>query len=489
MVQRASGKIRERVERREVECESIIPTERQRLAFEAPETFILYGGAMGGGKTTWLAAYAVELSMRYRGNVGYLCRHELRSFKRTTLRTLLEHMPWELVAQHHRTENFIRFKNGSVLFYGGLGDDERAIDRLKSMELGWFGIDQAEETTEKFFFMLSTRLRLKTRWGLRYKGLLTANPEPNWIKARFIDQNLSGHAFIPALPRDNPYLPKGYVERIQAMDIPDELKRAWLEGDWDALSQTNTIFPAKEVLEAMQRSLEPRPEDELTYGLDVADYGGDESVLSCRRGLAFSIVGAWAFQDPMETVGKTVRALDYDKSRRINIDAIGVGSGVYSRLKELGYNAHAIKGSNRPTQKNRLRYKNYRTELHFNLRSLLPYCSLPNDPALRSQLTSIRYRVLSTGLIAVETKDELRARGLPSPDRMESILYAAASTEEAEDEAFVWHAGMREEARKPEQPRQRRLTYGRPQYNQRPKTRKELEEEWENDDEGKIFIA
>ena len=164
------------VDKDKFEAESLQPTARQAVAFQAPERYILYGGAMGGGKTTWLCAYAIELSMRYPGNRGFMARHELASFRRTTQISLHDLMPWDLVTKHNKTEQFYLFKNGSAIYYGGLGDDEKAIDRLKSLEIGWFGIDQAEETSEKYFNMLTTRLRLRTAGGLRYKGLMTANP-------------------------------------------------------------------------------------------------------------------------------------------------------------------------------------------------------------------------------------------------------------------------------------------------------------------------
>lgn len=426
------------------EVESIEPTGKQALAFQAPERFILYGGAMGGGKSTWLCSYAIELSMRYDRNVGYLCRHELRSFRRSTMITLQECLPLELVAQHHKTENFIRFKNDSMIFYGGLGDDLKAIDRLKSMELGWFGIDQAEETTEKFFFMLASRLRHRTEKGLRYKGLLTANPEPNWIKTRFIDQKLENHTFIPARPKDNPYLPADYEDNLKRMNLPPELLRAWLEGDWNAIASVKNIYPIDQVLNAMSRQVPTRDIDEEEYGVDVAEFGGDETVVAKRKGYKFEISGIYTYQDPMESTGDIIRIVNYDKTKRIKVDAIGPGNGVYFRLKELGFNVYPIKGSERPDDKFIERYKNKKTEYHFFLAKILPFIQLPADDVLRAQMQSIRYRTLSNGIIAVESKDELRRRGLPSPDRMEAIIYAAAPVEE-EGMGEVYHTGMKQQ--------------------------------------------
>ena len=176
---------------------------------------------MGGGKSAWLANEGIQLSIEVPGNVGYLCRHELTSFRRTTLATLEKFLSRDLVAQHHETQCYIRLANGSLIYYGGLGDDEVALDRLKSMDLGWFGIDQAEETSEKHFFLLASRLRLVAN-GVDYKGLMTANPQPGWVKHRFIEQKLPDHVFIPALPKDNPYLPGDYEEKLREL-YPEEL--------------------------------------------------------------------------------------------------------------------------------------------------------------------------------------------------------------------------------------------------------------------------
>ena len=116
------------------------PTPKQINAHTSSERYILYGGAVGGGKSVWLVNEVLQLSLDYPGNVGYLCRHELASFRRSTLVTLENFLPSELVTQHHQGENFFRLVNGSIIYYGGLGDDQKAIDRLKSMDLGWLSL-------------------------------------------------------------------------------------------------------------------------------------------------------------------------------------------------------------------------------------------------------------------------------------------------------------------------------------------------------------
>ena len=485
------------IDQGKVETESLEPTGRQILAFEAPERYILYGGAMGGGKTTWLCAYAIELSMRYPGNRGFLSRHELASFRKTTQISLHDIMPWELVIKHNKTEQFYLFKNGSVIFYGGLGDDEKAIDRLKSLEIGWFGIDQAEETTEKYFYMLTSRLRLRTEKGLRYKGLMTANPAPNWIKVRFIDQALENHVFIPALPKDNPHLPPDYEAELRRT-LPDELIKPWLEGDWEFISSINQVFPLGEVVKAMQRKVQGDPED-MEYGLDVAEYGGDETVLARRSGFKFEIIKTWSYKDPMEATGEVIKLINFDKKVPVKIDAIGPGNGVYFRMRELGFNAIPMKGSEKPSEGSQDRYKNKRTELHFAFRKMLPYSELPGDSKLRNQMAGVLYRVLSDGIIAIEPKTEMRRRGLPSPDRMEALLLANAPYEDTEP-GIVYYEGSTEEEEKksraaspPEDDREwidgevARMTRG--ENKDKPDRPKLLKEQEPDDDEGEVFIG
>jgi hypothetical protein len=50
----------------------------------------------------------------------------------------------------------------------------------------------------------------------------------------------------------------------------------------------------------------------------------------------------------------------------------------------------------------------------------------PDDDQLAKQLGNIKWKMTSKGQIAVETKDEMRKRGLPSPDRADALVYLGA---------------------------------------------------------------
>jgi len=210
------------------------------LFHTAGERFKLFGGAFGGGKTIALVNESIQLCLDYPGNVGYVCRNELPAFRRSVLIELERYIVPGILEQHHQTENYFKFKNGSMIFYGGLGDSVSGLQRLSSMSLGFFAIDQAEETTETHFNMLAGRLRLNIA-KIRYYGLLTCNPAPGWVKQKFVEQKLPDHVFIQSLPKDNPFLPSDYESGLRKI-YPAEWVRSMLEGDWSALEGGNFLI-------------------------------------------------------------------------------------------------------------------------------------------------------------------------------------------------------------------------------------------------------
>ena len=223
------------------------PTPKQMEARDNPARYKLYGGAVGGGKTWWLCAESLRLCLAFPGNRGFLCRHEATAFRMTTLKTLLtliskveELTGAKIMSTHHKTEKTIYFTNGSEIIYGALGD-ECDFERIKSLEIGFFAIDEASETVETNYQMLKSRLRWRLPDGSYppFFGLLASNPEPGWVKDTFVTpqrmgQPLPNHAFIQALPTDNPHLPPTYIEDLRQTN-PENWVKKYIEGSWDAL--------------------------------------------------------------------------------------------------------------------------------------------------------------------------------------------------------------------------------------------------------------
>jgi hypothetical protein len=223
------------------------PTPKQVIFRDAPQKYKLFGGGVGGGKTVALCAEALRLSLYYAGNRGFLGRHEGEALRRTTLVTMFaliakieDAIHEKIVVEHRQTDKEIILINGSRILYGGLGGRENQ-DRIKSLEIGWFCVDEASETNFEVNKMLKARLRWQLPNGEypKFFGLYASNPEPGWVKDTFVTPQSTGsplpdHIFVQALLRDNPWLPEDYISDLRR-DNPKEWVDRYVDGSWEAM--------------------------------------------------------------------------------------------------------------------------------------------------------------------------------------------------------------------------------------------------------------
>lgn len=219
-----------------------IPNEKQVIAHTAEARFVGYGGAMGGGKTRWLCEAAKLLSMLHPGNFGLIARQSGPALRLSTLEVFMTETlipgteEWkQLGCKWRKSEGILEFTAldpPSKIWFTGLDSDN--VERCKSLNLGFFGLDEATEIAESIYLMLCTRLRRKHIPSSHRKGMITANPEAGWVKRRFLDQTLKDHIFIQANYKDNPHLPDDYHELFATM--PATWREKYLEGNWGAVS-------------------------------------------------------------------------------------------------------------------------------------------------------------------------------------------------------------------------------------------------------------
>lgn len=398
------------------------PTTRQWDAHATFERYLLYGGAMGGGKTVFLANEAQQLSLDYPGNKGIICRWENKTFRNTTFITLTEFLSPKLIEAHHKTDQYFRLTNGSIIFYGGLKPSgaENPIDRLKSLGgggLGWFAIDEATEVPEEFFLILCSRLRINLP-GIHYRGVITSNPEPGWVHQRFIEKDLPDHKFVPALPKDNPHLPSDYEDNLRRMFPPNWVDR-YLGGEWVFQLNLSSVFPYHWIRSAVERECDPSINCDA-FGIDVARKGGDETVIAGRWGSQVRILHTGKYQLLPETRRVASLLIEKHQPKIVNIDSVGLGAGIYDDLKLKGYPMQEFIGgarASRPT-----RFKNLRAEAHWFLRERMEseLLDLPDDQILCSQMSKIPYDT-DDKIIFIPPKKETKG---DSPDRAEAVIMA-----------------------------------------------------------------
>jgi hypothetical protein len=108
------------------------------------------------------------------------------------------------------------------------------------------------------------------------------------------------------------------------------------------------------------------------------------------------------------------------------IDGIGVGSGVVDRLRQLGFVVCDVNAG--ATANNDRMYANRRVEMWGRMRDWLQAggCLPRDDVALADDLTAPEYGFDSANRIALERKQDLRARGLASPDAADALALTFA---------------------------------------------------------------
>jgi hypothetical protein len=105
------------------------------------------------------------------------------------------------------------------------------------------------------------------------------------------------------------------------------------------------------------------------------------------------------------------------------IDCIGIGAGIVDRLLEIGYDC--VEGVNvARTANDRDKFRNLRAELWHDMREWLTQempVQIPDSDELLGDLTSLGYKFDSSGRLQIESKDDLRSRGMKSPDTADAL--------------------------------------------------------------------
>ena len=152
--------------------------------------------------------------------------------------------------------------------------------------------------------------------------------------------------------------------------------------------------------------------------------GGDENVLALARGNRVEIASAWRDRDTMRAVGQFIQLFRKHNlhAEEIACDGGGLGIPICDRLRECGWNIRSI--NNGSPAKQPEQYANMGAEIWLTGARKIERGEviLPDDRELFGQLTSRRAFPNSRGQVALESKEQMRSRGLSSPDRADAVL-------------------------------------------------------------------
>lgn len=181
------------------------------------------------------------------------------------------------------------------------------------------------------------------------------------------------------------------------------------EADPDAL------IPYDWIMDAVDREVDIDPNDPVILGVDVGA-GGDPSIIATRWGPKITKLELHNTKNTMELAGWVIIAIDNEDAHGAYIDVIGLGNGVFYRIKEhpdkeLTKKVWPIDVRFRAI--NFIRFEGLRDELWFNLRDQFQerLISIPDDSELIGELSILKYHTSGSGKIRVTGKEEFRRQG------------------------------------------------------------------------------
>lgn len=188
----------------------------------------------------------------------------------------------------------------------------------------------------------------------------------------------------------------------------------------------DTLFPPSLIEAAQARALEPSGRRVL--GVDVARFGTDRSVIYLRHGGILRLHGEYSKEPTTATTGRAIAAFRETNADEIRVDGVGVGAGVVDQLTEQGFPVLDMQAGAKASESDR--FLNCRAEWAWTLRDAMEAGEIdldPTDDDLAAQLGALKFDYTSKGQIFVESKDSMRKRGLPSPDRADAAILTAMS--------------------------------------------------------------
>lgn len=206
--------------------------------------FILFGGAMGGGKTFWGLSALLIMCQIFPGSRWCVIREDMEKIRTTTIPSFKK-----LNASGRLKESPYEYThpNGSVILFKGENyDNDKDLQWLKGLEVNGFLFEEINECQEATLDLAFGRAG---RWECTPRPkpiiLATCNPTTNWVKKRVYDRWEAGDlpaswCYIQSKVTDNPHLTEAYLENLKNM--PRFQYEVFVEGNWNINLKTGGEF-------------------------------------------------------------------------------------------------------------------------------------------------------------------------------------------------------------------------------------------------------
>lgn len=299
--------------------------------------------------------------------------------------------------------------------------DDAAKSLITSANAKYFKISNPVEASGHYFENFSSPI-----W---HKITISAFDTPNFTTFGITEADIFNGTWEKKITGPMPYprlvTPGWVAERAVEYGAESGWYQCFVKGEFPQQSADSLISLAW-CMDAVKRT-EVKGE-KTGIGVDVARFGSDETVIVLFDKGWVEILDTAVGQDTMRTAGKAKLYADQYHCP-VGVDDIGVGGGVSDRLREQGIRVIPFLANERSLKWGN--YANRSTYAMWQIREALRTGKIiiPNDNKLMAQLTARKYKIASDGQIQLESKEDMRKRGLSSPDRADAlaIAYTAAN--------------------------------------------------------------
>lgn len=433
---------------------------------------VAYGGR-GSGKSYFFAELAIEVARRIKTVI--LCTREFQGSISDSVHKLLcetiDRLDYEKEFEVQKN-TIIHLGTGASFVFAGIKNNVTKIKSIQGVGICW--IEEAEAVVKDSWDVLLPSIR----GDKNAEVWVSFNPKNilDDTYQRFVVKPPEGAIVLKANYDVNPYfydtpLPK-QMEECRERD-PELFRHVWL-GEPVADSELAIIKPSWiEAAVDAHIALGFDSAGEKRVGFDVADEGEDCNALCYAYGSVVLDLEDWNKGDVIDSSN---RVNTYAAERGVNsiiYDSIGVGAGVKAHLKRVasinvkGFNAgEAVKDPDAiymPGKTNKDMFSNIKAQAWWGVRDRFyktwrcleaskqdPHVALPYPTDelislskahikklefLKAELSRPRVDYDNNGRVKVESKKDMKKRGIPSPNMADALIMAFAPTDRTLD---IW---------------------------------------------------
>lgn len=225
------------------------PFPRQREFHNAKAKYRLFGGAAGPGKSTALLWEAIFQAIATPGCDTLLLRRTYPELESSLLAQFRRDVPRDAYKNYNEAKHVVTWRNGSTTRFG-FCRNENDVYRYQGAEFLFIGIDELTHFTLKQWQFLTSRNRCSIPRSFPCMAGATnpGNVGHAWVKALWVDHapppgferpelyDPRDYEFVRARLDDNPIYAKDAAYRRTLEALPEHLRRAFLEGDWNVFA-------------------------------------------------------------------------------------------------------------------------------------------------------------------------------------------------------------------------------------------------------------